>query len=157
MYIYIYVICAINKDLMRFTLLRIICTTQFWCFFTAQNVQKNQMAGCALLYAHMYVCSCVCDRMHHNDSETKRLFKLYIYQSTELQTPIKLYHVGVTYARMTRRWQSAPNRITLTLFRPMNKFRFRSLVRSASLLREYATPTLTLTNRPSLWRPQFSC
>jgi len=54
MYIYIYVICAINKDLMRFTLLRIICTTQFWCFFTAQNVQKNQMAGCALLYAHMY-------------------------------------------------------------------------------------------------------
>jgi len=28
------------------------------------------------------------------------------------------------------------------------RFRFRSLLRNASLLREYATPTLTPTNRP---------
>jgi len=33
------------------------------------------------------------------------------------------------------------------------RFWFRSLVRSASLLRECATPT----NRPNPWRPQFSC
>jgi len=36
-------------------------------------------------------------------------------------------------------------------------FRFRSLVRSASLLCEYAITTLTPTKRPNLWRPQFSC
>jgi len=29
------------------------------------------------------------------------------------------------------------------------------IVRSICLLREYATPTITLTNRPTLWRPQF--
>jgi len=34
---------------------------------------------------------------------------------------------------------------------------FRCLVRSASSLREHATPTLTPTNRPILWRPQISC
>jgi len=39
--------------------------------------KKKKTAGCALLYAHMCVCSFVCDRMHDNDSETKRLFKLY--------------------------------------------------------------------------------
>jgi len=41
---------------MRFTLLRIICTTQFWCFFTAQNVQKIKRPA-VLFYMHicMYV------------------------------------------------------------------------------------------------------
>jgi len=38
---------------MRFTLLRIICTTQFWCFFCSAKCTKN----------HIYLCSCVCDRM----------------------------------------------------------------------------------------------
>jgi len=37
------------------------------------------------------------------------------------------------------------------------RFRFRSLVSSASLLREYATPTLTTTSRPNLWWLQFLC
>jgi len=36
------------------------------------------------------------------------------------------------------------------------RFRFRSPVRSACLLRKYPTPTQTPTSRPSLWRPQFS-
>jgi len=35
--------------------------------------------------------------------------------------------------------------------------RFRSLVRSASLLREYAMPTRTPKIRLNQWRPQFSC
>jgi len=37
------------------------------------------------------------------------------------------------------------------------RFGFRSFAHSASLLCEYATPTLTPTIRPNLWRPQFSC
>jgi len=45
-------------------------------FLQSAKCTKNQTAGSALLYAHMYVCSCVCDRMHDNDSVTKRLFKL---------------------------------------------------------------------------------
>jgi len=35
------------------------------------------------------------------------------------------------------------------------QIRFCSLVRSASLLREYATPILTTTSRPNLWLPQY--
>jgi len=38
---------------MRFTLLRIICTTQFWCFFTAQNVQKIKRLA---VYFYMHIC-----------------------------------------------------------------------------------------------------
>jgi len=38
-------------------------------FFHSAKCTKNQTAGYALLYAHMYVCSCVCDRMHDNDSK----------------------------------------------------------------------------------------
>jgi len=39
---------------MRFTLLRIVCTTQFWCFFTAQNVQKIKRPG-VHFYMHIYM------------------------------------------------------------------------------------------------------
>jgi len=38
---------------MRFTLLRIICTTQFWCFFTAQNVQKIKRPA---VHFYMHIC-----------------------------------------------------------------------------------------------------
>jgi len=37
------------------------------------------------------------------------------------------------------------------------RFRFLSFVRSVSLLREYATPTLSPKNRFKLWRPKISC
>jgi len=37
------------------------------------------------------------------------------------------------------------------------QIKFHRFVRSASLLREYVTPTLTPSNRTYLWRPQFSC
>jgi len=55
---------------MRFTLLRIICNNTVLVFFHSAKRTKNQTAGYALLYAHMYVCSYVRDRMHDKDSET---------------------------------------------------------------------------------------
>jgi len=39
---------------------------------------------------------------------------------------------------------------TITIEKWDLRFKLRSLVRSANLLREYATPTLTPTNRPNL-------
>jgi len=39
---------------MRFTLLRIICTTQFWCFYKGQNVQKIKRAA-----VHFYMHTCM--------------------------------------------------------------------------------------------------
>jgi len=38
---------------MRFSFLRIICTTQFWCLFTAQNVQKIKRPA---VHFYMHLC-----------------------------------------------------------------------------------------------------
>jgi len=74
---------------MRLTLLRIICATQFWCFFTAQHVQKVKRPA-----VHFYMHICMYVRVFVTEwtipTAKQSVFLNYIKQSRDRD------HVGVT-------------------------------------------------------------